>query len=51
MRLILMLVVSLFFLSSCSMLRSAMITSMDVVTAPAHWFDDADYDEKDHTIN
>ncbi|WP_170304445.1 hypothetical protein [Mariprofundus erugo] len=52
MRLMLMLFMSLFFLASCSVTRTVMVTAMDVVTSPYKWYhDDETYDEKDDTIN
>jgi len=43
MRLLFMLIVSLLMLSSCSIVRTAMVTTMDVITAPYHYIvDDAD---------
>jgi len=52
MRFLMMMVVSLFLLTSCSVVRSAMVTTMDVVVAPYHWLTDDDhYDEHDDTIN
>ncbi|EAU55708.1 hypothetical protein SPV1_02132 [Mariprofundus ferrooxydans PV-1] len=52
MRLAVMMVFSLLLLTSCSLVRSAMVTTMDVITAPYHWITDDDhYDEKDDTIN
>jgi len=39
----LILILSLFLLSSCTFVRSAMVTTMDVITAPYHYvFDDED---------
>ncbi|PIP02702.1 MAG: hypothetical protein COW18_11420 [Zetaproteobacteria bacterium CG12_big_fil_rev_8_21_14_0_65_54_13] len=52
MRFLMMMVVSLFMLTSCSVVRTAMVTTMDVITAPYHWVTDEDhYDEHDDTIN
>ncbi len=43
MRLPIVLILSLFMLSSCAALRSAMVTTMDVITAPYHYImDDED---------
>jgi len=38
---------SLFMLSSCSIVRSAMVTTMDVITAPYHYIVDDEDDPLD----
>lgn len=41
----LLLILSLLLLSSCTYVRSAMVTTMDVITAPYHYmFDDEEDD-------
>lgn len=52
MRFMMMMAVALFLLTSCSVLRSAMVNTMDVVTAPYHALTaDKHYDARDNTIN
>jgi len=46
MRLAAMLLISLMMLSSCSLVRTAMVTTMDVITAPYHYLVD-DHDDQD----
>jgi len=48
MRLLIMLSLSLFMLSSCAIVRSAMVTTMDVVTAPYHYLVDNEEDDLDY---
>jgi len=48
MRLLLMLSLSLFMLSSCAYVRSAMITTADVITAPYHYVFDDEEDDLDN---
>jgi len=40
MRLLVVLCLSLFMLSSCTYVRTAMVTTMDVITAPYHYLMD-----------
>ena len=48
MRLLLMLSLFLFMLSSCTFVRSAMTTTMDVITAPYHYIVDNEEDDLDN---
>lgn len=45
MRFVFILSLSLFMLSSCSIVRSGMVATMDVISAPYHYIFD---DEDDH---
>jgi len=47
MRFAAILFLSLFMLSSCSIVRSAMVTTMDVITAPYHYI----VDDEDDPMN
>jgi len=47
MRLSIVLFLSLFMLSSCAVVRSAMVTTMDVITAPYHYIVDDEDDPLD----
>jgi len=48
MRLFIIFFLSLFMLSSCAILRSTMVSTMDVISAPYHYIFD---DEKDDLDN
>jgi len=48
MRLLIMLSLTLFMLSSCTYFRSAMVTTMDVITAPYHYIVDDEEDDLDY---
>jgi len=48
MRLATMLLISLLMLSSCSLVRTAMVTTMDVITAPYHYLVDEDDEDWDN---
>jgi len=47
MRLLIVLCLSLFMLSSCSYVRAGMVNTMDVIVAPYHYIFDEDEDEYD----
>jgi len=48
MRLLLMLLLFMFMLSSCTLVRSAMTATMDVITAPYHYIVDDEEDDLDN---
>jgi len=48
MRLLSILFLSLFMLSSCAYVRSAMVTTVDVITAPYHYMMDDEEDDLDN---
>jgi len=47
MRFIVLMFLSLFMLSSCSLVRTGLVTTMDVITAPYHYLMDDDDDSLD----
>jgi len=47
MRLLIVLCLSLFMLSSCSYVRAGMVNTMDVIVAPYHYIFDEEEDEYD----
>jgi len=48
MRLLIVLLVSLFMLSSCAIVRSGMVTTMDVISTPYHYIFDSEEDDLDN---
>ncbi len=48
MRLLIVLLLSLFMLSSCAIVRSGMTTTMDVLSAPYHYVFDDEEDDLDN---
>ncbi len=48
MRLLFMLSLLLFMLSSCAILRSTMVSTMDVISAPYHYIFDDEEDDLDN---